>query len=372
MKVLFTNRYTHLDSIIESLSDKASFFVLQNKKRHYKDLRGVRHVPVKHATFGMSLIINEVFKLQTTIPVAVKGFKRIANNIKPDMIVVFDFTHFIFLQSLSYLKLNRSVKIILVSETKAFPKNIFSRIIFKVFLKLLNKNISKIEKILVFSEQGKSWFEQNVNSVPIDLIFLPINYDKFGPPSTKKYLLGGTLNVIMNARFVSYKRHEDLFKAVNVIKKEGLTVKITCISRSSQGKEKIINLAHKLGVASEVTFLPPLNASSLSQIYQNHDALVLPSDNEAIGMVVPEAMACGLVTVTSDSVGANVYVEEGETGFIFETRNVLDLVNVLRPLFNEPLLVRMGQNSYQRIKTLYSFENITRQFHRELNLGSYE
>lgn len=47
------------------------------------------------------------------------------------------------------------------------------------------------------------------------------------------------------------------------------------------------------------------------------DVLVLPSAQDGFGLVVLEAMACGLPVIVSDRVGASDCVEEGKNGFVF-------------------------------------------------------
>jgi glycosyltransferase involved in cell wall biosynthesis len=58
--------------------------------------------------------------------------------------------------------------------------------------------------------------------------------------------------------------------------------------------------------------------------------LVLPSEYEAFGLVVNEAMLCGCPVIVSDRVGARFdLVREGETGFIFPVANVGALTALL-------------------------------------------
>ncbi len=68
-----------------------------------------------------------------------------------------------------------------------------------------------------------------------------------------------------------------------------------------------------------VTFAGFLNQTEITRAYAAADCLVLPSDyNETWGLVVNEAMACGLPAIVSDRVGCHLdLVREGETGFVF-------------------------------------------------------
>ena len=65
------------------------------------------------------------------------------------------------------------------------------------------------------------------------------------------------------------------------------------------------------------------NQSELPRYYAAADVLVLPSESESWGLVVNEAMACGLPAIVSNNVGcAPDLIEEGRTGFTFPLGDV--------------------------------------------------
>jgi glycosyltransferase involved in cell wall biosynthesis len=99
--------------------------------------------------------------------------------------------------------------------------------------------------------------------------------------------------------------------------------------------------AHTLGIAHSVRFLGFMNQSNLPAVYRSSDVLVLPSEYEAFGLVVNEAMLCGCPVIVSDRVGARFdLVREGETGFIFPVANV----DALTLLLYENLTTRSRLN----------------------------
>ena len=73
------------------------------------------------------------------------------------------------------------------------------------------------------------------------------------------------------------------------------------------------------------------NQTELPACYAAADVLVLPSEGrETWGLVVNEAMACGLPAVVSDAVGcAPDLIEEGETGFTYPMGDISVLAGCL-------------------------------------------
>lgn len=64
--------------------------------------------------------------------------------------------------------------------------------------------------------------------------------------------------------------------------------------------------------------------------YRNADCLVLPSRFDSFGMVVAEALACGLPVIVSDMVGAKQLVHEGRNGWVVPVGDVDALAARLR------------------------------------------
>ena len=70
--------------------------------------------------------------------------------------------------------------------------------------------------------------------------------------------------------------------------------------------------------------------TELASILRSADCLILPSRFDSFGMVVPEAMACGLPVIVSDMVGAKELVADGRNGFIVPAENISALVTRMR------------------------------------------
>jgi glycosyltransferase involved in cell wall biosynthesis len=75
-----------------------------------------------------------------------------------------------------------------------------------------------------------------------------------------------------------------------------------------------------------------VNQSELPAVYASADLLVLPSDGqETWGLVVNEAMACGIPAVVSDAVGCGPdLIDPGRTGATFPFGDTAALTSAIR------------------------------------------
>jgi glycosyltransferase involved in cell wall biosynthesis len=97
-----------------------------------------------------------------------------------------------------------------------------------------------------------------------------------------------------------------------------------------------------------VKFAGFLNQSRMASAYVAADALVLPSDGgETWGLVVNEAMACGLPCFVSDRVGCGPdMILPGETGAVFPLGDCEALARLLTQFAaDQERMKRMGENS---------------------------
>lgn len=108
-----------------------------------------------------------------------------------------------------------------------------------------------------------------------------------------------------------------------------------------------------------VTFAGFLNQTEIARAYVAADCLVLPSDSgESWGLVVNEAMACGLPAIVSDQVGCGPdLVQEGVTGSLFPMGDVDALAQRMTEFAAIPDRLRaMGAAARQRVFASYSVE----------------
>jgi glycosyltransferase involved in cell wall biosynthesis len=95
-------------------------------------------------------------------------------------------------------------------------------------------------------------------------------------------------------------------------------------------------LAAELGISDAVRFVGRLPDERLLDAYAAADVFALPSSSEAQGIVVLEAMACGLPVVASRVGGLIGTIRDAETGFLVPPGDVDALANRLLELLRDP------------------------------------
>ena len=109
-----------------------------------------------------------------------------------------------------------------------------------------------------------------------------------------------------------------------------------------------------------VTFAGFLNQSEMATAYACVDVLVLPSAYETWGLVVNEAMSCGVPAIVSDRVGCGPdLVSSGQTGAIFPVGNVDRLAELMSVYVATPGLTKEHGANAQDLIANYSIEAAT-------------
>ncbi|MEZ6131840.1 MAG: glycosyltransferase family 4 protein [Planctomycetaceae bacterium] len=123
-----------------------------------------------------------------------------------------------------------------------------------------------------------------------------------------------------------------------------------------QLRQQCEQLATKHAHGSAVTFAGFLNQSQIVDAYVASDVLVLPSDaGETWGLVVNEAMACGLPAIVSDQVGcASDLIVANETGWVFTFGDWQALSDRLVALAAESIDWQHMQDACQKKISQYS------------------
>jgi len=129
------------------------------------------------------------------------------------------------------------------------------------------------------------------------------------------------------------------------------------LAGKTQPPAEFWSLIDYAGLRSRVTYLPGVTESELVQLYQQAAVFALPSNEEGLGIVVLEAMACGVPAVSTRSGGPEGIIREGIDGYLVPLNELEGLARHLDQLLTDVVLNRqLGHAARQRIESKFSIE----------------
>ena len=159
-------------------------------------------------------------------------------------------------------------------------------------------------------------------------------------PPTAPAARSGLLYV---GRLVEKKGVTVLLEALSLLRDEGLTLPLTLIG-DGPDRRALERQAADSGIAGQVSFLGALRNEDLPAYYQQAAIFVLPSiisadgDQEGLGLVSVEAMACGCAVVASDLPAVRDVVRDRENGLLVAQNSPAALAAALRELADDTAL----------------------------------
>lgn len=122
-------------------------------------------------------------------------------------------------------------------------------------------------------------------------------------------------------------------------------------------------------------FLPEISDKSvLEKHYKKNDILLLTSEREGVPMVIMEAMANGLVVVSTDVGGVSEVIDNNKSGYIVKSENedgiVSAFVEIIKDLSkHRRKMSRIKQTAYNYAKTNFSQETFEKSYRQLLMLN---
>ncbi len=153
--------------------------------------------------------------------------------------------------------------------------------------------------------------------------------------------------ILFAAKLIARKRPHDLLEAfANIAGDPAMRAPYLLFAGDGELRPALEATVARSGLA-DVRLLGFQSQAALAALYDLADLLVLPSEREAWGLVVNEAMNAGCAIVVNDRIGAGAdLVRGGDNGFIYPCGDVAALAVSLRSVLRDPARGRaMGESS---------------------------
>ncbi|UCZ54803.1 N-acetyl-alpha-D-glucosaminyl L-malate synthase BshA [Bacillus shivajii] len=162
------------------------------------------------------------------------------------------------------------------------------------------------------------------------------------------------------SNFRKVKRVPDVLKAFYEIQKDIDSVLILI----GEGPDlPIINEeAKRLGILDRVKFLG--NQKRVAELLSMSDLKLLLSEKESFGLVILEAMACGVPVIGTNIGGIPEVIEDGKSGFICPLGDITSIAQTAK-------MYLLNQNLQQEM-SVHALKRANKDFHQEKIVKEYE
>ena len=234
----------------------------------------------------------------------------------------------------------------IIYKILSWPEEIIKKSLFKKSDIIVSASIDYIKNSQI--KNIYKHYDQKFIEIPFS-----VNTEEFKPKSDSSKKNNVILFVGGLDRAHYFKGVNILLTAVSLIKNIDFELKLI---GSGNLMDEFKKTAKDLKISDKTFFLGQVDKNELIENYKNTKVLVLPSinTNEAFGIVLIEAMACGTPVIASNLPGVRSVFKNNESGLTVEPENVEDLKNKLEIILKNNISDEMGKNARKTVEDKYS------------------
>jgi glycosyltransferase involved in cell wall biosynthesis len=246
--------------------------------------------------------------------------------------------------------------------------------LFRLFISIRNTILKKSTGFVAISTQILNELTSHGVAVP-KIAFVPNSVDTsiFRPVTnqTKESLrteltlpLEDTI-VIYTGRLVSYKGLPLLVRVWQCLRRKHRGIRLLLVGSGSLDihnfEEELHDFVTAHALQDAILFTGAV--SNVHQYLQASDIFVFPTEKEAFGISLIEAMACGLPVVSTPVGGVKDILEHQQNGLVVQPGDFQQLFEALDVLITDSSLsARLGQAAWQTVQDRYSAQTVIKEY----------
>ena len=226
-------------------------------------------------------------------------------------------------------------------------------------------SINQSSRVTTVSAYQREYIRTNFDiSKSIEVIHNFIDLDEFSPrrasSELRKTLANNDEKIIMHvSNFRPVKNIQTVLRSFKRLQ-DGVNARLVLIGSGPETAGVQLE-CQASGIVDKVNFVGDI--AEIAPYIAIADCVIQPSHTESFGMVLLEAMACGVPTISSNVGGIPEVVEDGVTGFTAAIDDDELMANHMTRILSDPALQRqMGESGRERAAKLFDPQSKIQQY----------
>lgn len=286
-------------------------------------------------------------------------FPKKLKQLNPDHIIIIGWDSFASYYAVWWGKKHKK-RVTLWSGSTSYEtswRRTLTKPLVKWLIKRCNDFISygtRSSEYLAFLGADKNKIQPFYNTVDVNYFQGKIQMSKQKINEIKASLGINTKHILMfNGQLIERKGIFELLEGFRLYKKNNSDISLLIVGTGKE-EEKIKSIIQKHKI-SDIYFTGFVQYEKLPKYYVISDVFILPSHEEVWGLVINEAMACGLPVISNIAVGATAdLIQHGKNGYIMQKCSGMEIKKAIEYIVKNNLIEK--NNSKEIIKD-YTLEN---------------
>jgi len=231
------------------------------------------------------------------------------------------------------------------------------------FMKLVSKTIIiNADSVIALTKDMKRVL-QEIYSRDIEVVPNGIDIEECQNRPHEHESVSPEKKIIFVGRLNPVKGVPSLLRAMKIVCEVLPDAKLIIVGDGEE-REDLESLADSLGIRDRVDFVGRVPHERIPDYLCKADIFVLPSVSEGFGIVILEAMACGLPIVATRVGGVPDIIEEGVNGFLVESGDFPEMANKILFLLDNPAVTgQISKNNRIKVQG-YAWKNVVDRLER--------
>jgi len=213
---------------------------------------------------------------------------------------------------------------------------------------IVSNNLQKIAKEILDVEKNK--LKVISNGIDLKMFQANITNDSIVEEFRDKRI------IVSVGYLIKRKAHRYVIESLSKINLKYSNI-IYLIGGDGPEENNLRKLAKKTGLEESIKFLGRINHQEVIKIMNSCEIFILPSWNEAFGVVYLEAMANGKPVIACKGEGIDGIIKDKKTGILVKPKDVDSIVEAIDYLFSNPKKSReIGQRAKKLVLENYTWE----------------